>query len=210
MSVAGQPTSLSEQASKITAFLNTFITAGHLDLQFREPQASAGIENPSVVPPVFTLEFTGSDTPILTARNGEVLHALEYMAARILGLDSTQHELLSFDADHFKLNRLRDLEQTAAAGVERVRATGQRFAFPPMSSRERRTLHMLLAASGLPTGSIGENPRRYVILYPEGQRPAEPGRPNTADDLGNSATSDSAAPASPDRTRAIRNTFRRR
>jgi spoIIIJ-associated protein len=62
-----------------------------------------------------------------------------------------------------------------------------------MNSRERRLLHLALAATGLPTASSSDGPRRFVVAYPEGQQPIEQQRSSTQD-----------------RTHAIRNSFRRR
>jgi spoIIIJ-associated protein len=64
-----------------------------------------------------------------------------------------------------------------------------------MTSRERRIIHLALTQSGLSSASSGEGPRRFVVLYPEGYRlaPAQ-----TQPDL------------TSDRSRAIRNSFRRR
>ena len=208
MSNPGHPNPLSSHAAtaKVAAFLDRFISAGRLDLQFRQitqPEGVVAAPSPEALPSspanaILTLEFTGSDTPILLARNGEALHALEYMAARILRIESDQHELISFDADNFKQNRVLELQAAVDAAVQSVRTTGRPYAFPPMSSRERRMLHLAVAASGLPTSSKGENPRRYVILYPEGYLPPEPLEPQQS------------GPSSEDRTHAIRQSFRRR
>ena len=207
MNHPGQIISTLDPSAKIASFLNQFIVSGGLDLQFRQVTApaepalsSTSSENASTA---ITLEFTGSDVPVLLARNGEVLHALEYMAARILGLESTQHDLISFDADNFKQNRVLELQAAADAAIQSVRATGRPYAFPPMSSQERRLLHLAIAPSGLATASKGENPRRYVILYPEGYVPTAPQefQPNSGR---------SPAGSSVDRTHAIRKTFRRR
>jgi spoIIIJ-associated protein len=81
----------------------------------------------------------------------------------------------------------------AEMAIQKVRATGEPFSFSPMTSRERRILHLALAKSGLPTASSGTGPGRFVVLYPEG---LEPGPPE--------------APSAEDRTKAIRNSFRRR
>jgi spoIIIJ-associated protein len=120
------------------------------------------------------VEFSGPDTPVLTGHNGEVLNALEHIAAKILRLEPDEHDLVSFDADHFKANRDRQMRSSAAAAVERVRATGQPYSFPAMTSRERRMLHLILSTSGLPTASSGEGPGRYVVLYPAGADVSEP------------------------------------
>jgi spoIIIJ-associated protein len=111
---------------------------------------------------------------VLTARNGEVLNALEHLAAKILRLEPDSHDQVSFDADHFKANRDRRLRDSAAMAIERVRSTGRPFPFPPMSSRERRMLHLILSESGLPTASSGEGPGRFVVLYPVGADVSEP------------------------------------
>jgi spoIIIJ-associated protein len=114
------------------------------------------------------VEFSGPDTQVLTGHNGEVLNALEHIAAKILRLEPEEHDLVSFDADHFKANRDRQMRDSAAAAVERVRATGRPHSFPAMTSRERRMLHLILSESGLPTASSGEGPGRFVVLYPAG------------------------------------------
>jgi spoIIIJ-associated protein len=154
---------------------------------------STKAQTPSDTSPEITVELTGPDTPLLLARNGELLHAIEHIAAKILRLEPEEHDRIFFDAEGFKATRNRELDLMAEMAVEKVRATGRPFSFAPMSSRERRILHMALAKSGLPTASSGEGPGRFVVLYPEGLEPAKP-----------------VAPSAEDRTRAIRNSFRRR
>jgi len=82
-----------------------------------------------------------------------------------------------------------------------VRTSGRPHAFPPMNSRERRMLHMLLAESGLPTASSGEGPGRFVVLYPQGADTSAPFNYFPAD-----------APRAPRRHDAnqVRNAFRPR
>ena len=179
------------KAKKIADFLQTIVATGGLKLKYSihaaDGQAAAGT-------PEISVEFSGPDTSLLLAHNGELLLALEHVAAKILRFEHEEHDRISFDADNFKVLRHRELQMAAEVAVERVRHTGQPFAFAPMSSRERRLLHMALAGSGLPTASSGFGSRRFVVLYPEGQQPDEaPPQPST-----------------PDRAQAIRNTFRRR
>lgn len=140
------------------------------------------------------VEFTGPDTPLLLAHNGELLHAIEHIATKILRLEPEAHDRVSFDAEGFKATRDHNLRLSAEAAIQKVRSTGQPYSFPPMTSRERRMLHLVLTQSGLPTASSGEGPRRFVVLYPEGHR--------------NSPTQN--RPDTIRRTRAIRDTFRRR
>jgi spoIIIJ-associated protein len=100
--------------------------------------------------------------------NGELLRALEHIAAKILRLELEEHDRVSFDADGYKAERAADLKDMAEDGIDSVDETEEPYRFPPMSSRERRMLHMFLKESGLRTASSGEGPRRFVVLYPEG------------------------------------------
>ena len=193
---------------KIADFLKSLTDTGSLDLQSHilacngqvqpnaEAPASAPLTalsspSPSNPSPVICVEFTGADTPLLLDRNGELLHAIEHIAAKILRLEPEEHDLIFFDAEDFKAKRDRELRLSAEAAIEQVRASGRPYSFPPMTSRERRMLHLALAKSGLPTASSGDGPRRFVVLYPEGPAATQP------------------VPTE-DRTRAIRNSFRRR
>jgi spoIIIJ-associated protein len=119
-------------------------------------------------PRTLYVEFSGPDTAALTGHNGELLNALEHIATKILRLEPSEHDLVSFDADHFKANRDRQMRESAAAAIEKVQLSGQPHAFPSMNSRERRMLHLILSESGLPTASSGVGPARFVVLYPQG------------------------------------------
>ncbi|WP_254061654.1 R3H domain-containing nucleic acid-binding protein [Granulicella sp. L60] len=200
-------------ARKIADFLETLSGMGNLELKSHilacnghvQPDTSphAGKtslvssdsshtpDSPSSSLPCITVEFTGPDTPLLLARNGELLHAIEHVAAKILRLEPEEHDQISFDAEGFKANRDKELFQLAETGILEVRSTGRPYSFPPMTSRERRMLHVALSKSGLPTASSGEGPRRFVVLYPVGYEGV-------------------AAPVSAERAKAIRNSFRRR
>ena len=170
--------------------------AGALPVRPLQPASPSSDTNPPLAPqiaPQITVEFSGPDTPLLLARNGELLLAIEHIAAKILRLESEDHDRISFDAEGFKATRNRELELMAEMAIRKVRDTGEPYTFSPMTSRERRILHLSLAKSGLPTASSGTGPGRFVVLYPEGLQPAP-----------------SAASSAEDRTRAIRSSFRRR
>jgi spoIIIJ-associated protein len=170
-------------AKQIAGFLQSFASNGGLRLRFRvklrggkqspdgagasesgDPDGTASAEDARTL----YVEFTGPDTRVLTAHNGEVLDALEHIATKILRLEPDAHDQVSFDADHFKANRDRQMRESAAAAIEHVQATGRPYSFPAMGSRERRSLHLILSESGLATASSGEGAGRFVVLYPAG------------------------------------------
>ena len=116
--------------------------------------------------PEISVELSGPDTQLLLARNAELLHAIEHIAAKVLRLEPEEHDRISFDAESFKANRDRDLRLAAEAAIAQVRAQGRPYAFPPMSSRERRLVHLAVGPSGLRSASTGEGARRSVVIYP--------------------------------------------
>jgi spoIIIJ-associated protein len=116
--------------------------------------------------PMLSVEFKGDDVAMLAARNGELLLALEHVSAKALRLEPEDHDLIRFEAGGFKANRERSLQRAAGAAVEQVRRTGKPYRFPPMSSHERRMLHLALAGSGLATASEGEGALRHLVLHP--------------------------------------------
>jgi spoIIIJ-associated protein len=167
---------LAQAAQTIGRFLQNFASNSGLRLRFRVKVrgAASGEEANGELPPeannpqrTLYVEFSGPDTQVLTAHNGELLNALEHIAIKILRLEPDQLERVSFDADNFKANRDRRMRDSAAEAVEQVRATGRPHPFPAMNSRDRRALHLLLKDSGLPTASSGEGSGRFVVLYPE-------------------------------------------
>jgi spoIIIJ-associated protein len=200
-----------QAAKKIEDFLRVLSTTGGLNLksnilacngqvQINSSEPAGALPARQVQPPSssdtdpeISVELSGPDTSLLLARNGELLLAIEHIAAKILRLESEDHDRISFDAEGFKATRNRELDLMAAVAIQKVRATGEPYSFSPMTSRERRILHLSLAKAGLPTASSGTGPGRFVVLYPEGLAPAPP-----------------AAASAEDRTRAIRNSFRRR
>jgi len=183
-------------AQPIEDLLRLLTSSGHLQLEFTvaTPAPIPQPEHNGLIPPELSVELTGPDTSLLIDRNGELLHAIEHIAAKILRLEPEEHDRISIDAARFKADRDQELRRSAEAAVTKVRATEQPYAFPPMTSRERRLLHLALKSSGLPTASSGEGPRRFVVLYPEGYEPPASPAPRPAHE----------------RAHAIRNNFRRR
>lgn len=157
---------------KLETFLRQVIRDGGFELQYTIAARGAAPEE-TAAPDAggFAVDFSGPDVPLLTARNGELLHAIESIAAELLGLAAGEHHLLAFDAEGFRAGRARSLEQAVEQACEGVKRSGRPHAFPPMNSRERRLIHLAAARHGITTASSGEGPRRSVVLYPAGVEP---------------------------------------
>jgi spoIIIJ-associated protein len=163
-------------ANRINEFLQSVVTNGGLHLKYRivvDPPAQVDWEKQEIF-----VDFSGPDSALLLDRGGELLRALELLAFEILRLPSADHEKIAFDCKNQRSIRLQELRMAASVAAEKVRQTGTPFHFAPMSSRERRIVHLALRdQTDLRTESDGEGFNRCVVLYPADYKPAASSRP---------------------------------
>jgi spoIIIJ-associated protein len=159
---------LKEAAEKVAGFLNSLNKLGGMRLKYR---ISAGDGAPaSGDARQLNVELAGPDVPLVIQHNGELLRALETIAGQILRLDPREGDAVSFDAGNFKALREQELKLAAETAAEKVLRTGVPYSFPPMNSRERRTLHMICKElEGVESASVGEGRDRFLVVYPEGK-----------------------------------------
>ena len=157
-------------ANRINEFLQAVVQHGGLHLKYRivvDPPPISEWETPEIY-----VDFSGPDSALLLDRGGELLRALELLAFEILRLQSGEHEKISFDCKNQRSLRLKELRMQAGVAAEKVRQTGSPFHFAPMSSRERRMVHLALRdLTDLRTESDGEGRDRCVVLYPADYKP---------------------------------------
>ncbi|HTZ74929.1 MAG TPA: R3H domain-containing nucleic acid-binding protein [Candidatus Aquilonibacter sp.] len=154
----------SERATReLKSFLELAMREGGFALEWEislEPVAEDGQGG-------IVVAFRGEDEPLLLERNAELLLALEYIAHRWLRLDPRLHDHVRFDCGGYRAERLDELKLSAKVAAQRVRETGEPFRFNPMSSRERRLIHLELAnANDVRTVSEGSGDRRQLVIYP--------------------------------------------
>jgi len=163
-------------ANKINEFLQAVVTHGGLRLKYRIVVDPPLAEDRDWEKPEILVDFSGPDSALLLDRGGELLRALEHIALEILRLPSGEHEKVSFDCKNHRSQRIQELRTAANVAAERVRRTGAPYHFSPMSSRERRIVHLALRdQADLHTESEGEGLRRCLVVYPKDFKPA--GRP---------------------------------
>jgi len=161
---------LQQAAQKIAGFLNTLNQLGGLRLKYRISAGEAPSSPEGAPGPQLCVELAGPDVLLVTQHKGELLLALETIAAQILRLDQREADLVSFDAANFKAIRANELRLQAEIAADRVIRSGVPYAFPPMNSRERRLLHMSFRGiEGVETASNGEGQDRFLAVYPEGK-----------------------------------------
>lgn len=163
-------------AKKINEFLQAVVTHGGLRLKWRITVDPPLPESRDWEKPEILVDFAGPDSTLLLDRGGELLRALELLGLEMLRLPSGEHEKICFDCQNHRSLRIQELRTAAAVAAENVRRTGAPYTFSPMSSRERRIVHLALRdEADLHTESEGEGMRRCLVVYPKDQKPA--GRP---------------------------------
>jgi spoIIIJ-associated protein len=160
-------------AKKIDELLRGVVTHAGLRLKYRITVDPPGSEDRDWERPEILVELAGPDSGLLLERGGELLRSLELLALEMLHLQGNEHEKICFDCMNHRAMRLEELRIAAGVAAERVHKTGAPYEFAPMSSRERRIVHLALRdQADLRTESEGEGLRRYVVVYPKDYKPA--------------------------------------
>src|SRR6476659_9012697 len=164
-----------QSANRLTTFLGPVVKSAGLKLRYRITVDPPIGDDRDWERPEILVEFAGPDAQLLLERGGELLRSLELLAMEMLRLAGNEHEKISFDCMGHRKARLEELRLSARVAAEKVRQSGSPYQFAPMSSRERRILHLALRdEQDLHTESDGEGLRRFVVLYPQNYSAPQP------------------------------------
>jgi spoIIIJ-associated protein len=153
-------------AAALQKFLSESVRAAGLDLKVdvRAVATDAPVEEGLAE---VIADLDGRDKDILLERNAEVLKAIEHLAFRALRLEPAFHEKIHIDCGGYRALRFEELRMTAKVAAERVELSRQPFRLNPMSSRERRVVHLALKdMPGIRTESVGFGEERQVVIHP--------------------------------------------
>src|SRR5438067_12597398 len=152
-------------AKKIDELLRGIVLQGGLRFKYRITVDPPMKDDRDWERPEILVECSGPDSPLLLERGAELLRSIELLAIEMLRLPGNEHEKISFDCMNHRAMRLQELRMAANVAAERVRKSGMPYKFAPMSSRERRIVHLALRDfQDLLTASEGEGGRRYVVV----------------------------------------------
>jgi spoIIIJ-associated protein len=164
-----------ESANQLNGFLNGMVKHAGLKLKYRITVDPVISDDRDWERPDILVEFAGPDSSLLLGRGAELLRSMELLAMEMLHLPGNEHEKISFDCMGHRKARLEELRMSASVAAEKVRQSGTPYHFAPMSSRERRIVHLALRdEQDLTTESEGEGLRRSVVLYPKDQKSSQP------------------------------------
>ena len=157
-------------AKALRKFLEEVVRFAKLDLKVAVRAVDGPAASDPNEPEIFA-DLDGRDKEILLERGGDVLKAIEHLAFRALRLEPAHHEKIHLDSGGYRALRFEELRMTARVAAERVQMSRQPFRLNPMSSRERRIVHLALKdMPGVRTESIGMGEHRQVVIHPADQK----------------------------------------
>jgi spoIIIJ-associated protein len=130
--------------------------------------ASLGEMDETGQPAPIVVDIQGEDLSILIGRSAETLNALQLITRMIVGKEIGHSAHLIVDVSGYRRRREEHLRQLAERMARQAVTTGRRQSLEPMPPFERRIIHVALGESNeVSTESVGEEPRRKVVIIPK-------------------------------------------
>ncbi len=115
------------------------------------------------------INLDGEDSAIVIGRHGETLKALEFLTNLIYRSDQGMPKI-RFDCGGYRARREESLTRLAESVARDVAQRRVPISLEPMSSWERRIIHLALQEDeSITTSSEGEEPFRKIVVHPAGQ-----------------------------------------
>ncbi len=113
------------------------------------------------------VSVVGTTLDELVGDNGEVLEALQELTRLAVHRKTGNRSRLMLDIGGHRDSRRKALTRIGSQVADEVKQSGTTKELDPMSPFERKVVHDTIAAAGLRSESEGEEPNRYVVVYPE-------------------------------------------
>lgn len=114
------------------------------------------------------MDIVGEDLGILIGRHGRTLDALQILVSAITNRRIERRFPIVVDVSGYRYRRRIKLEEIARRAADRVARQGRPVELRPMTSFERKVIHMVLRNDRrITTASQGEEPFRQVVVHPK-------------------------------------------
>ncbi|MSU76164.1 KH domain-containing protein [Patescibacteria group bacterium] len=115
-----------------------------------------------------TLDIETEDPSELIGHHGEVIDALQHVLRVILHRNDQEAGFI-VDVDGYRVKQHQKLQELAKEKATQVLETGEPATLPPMTSFERRLVHVeLKEIDGVETESLGDGQGRRVMIKKQG------------------------------------------
>ncbi|NDB70059.1 MAG: single-stranded DNA-binding protein [Methylocystaceae bacterium] len=139
-------------ADYLEALLDIADLDGDIDIDVENNRASVAI--------------VGAKLDNLVGRDGEVLDALQELTRLAVQSSTGDRSRLMLDIGGFRENRRTDLKGLADEKAAEAKASGAPIKLSPMNAFERKIVHDRIQELGLSSESEGEDPNRFVVIFP--------------------------------------------
>lgn len=135
--------------------LNKILTALNLTAQISKEEDEKFIR----------YKLTGENLNDLIGHHGECMFALSSYLSAVC--KNEKHKKVVLDIEDYRTKRAETLTNLAKKVASRVAKSGRYYKFEPMDASERKIIHTALQNDDrVTTMSKGEDPRRYLIVFP--------------------------------------------
>lgn len=114
----------------------------------------------------FRVEIITGDAGRLIGFRGETIDSLQFLVNQMLS-KKTEEEFkrVIIDVSGWRKQKQEDLTQRAKSWANQVLETGQKMELEPMSSWQRRIVHMVVGEiKGVESDSVGEGKERHAVI----------------------------------------------
>jgi len=112
------------------------------------------------------LAIVGGKLKHLVGAEGEVLDSIQELTRLAVQTATGDRSRLMLDIDGFRAGRSKELTALAEKMAEQAKTTGSSIKLDPMNAFERKIIHDTIQTLGLTSESDGEDPNRFVVIYP--------------------------------------------
>ncbi len=118
---------------------------------------------------VVRYNLVGENLNDLIGHHGDCMMALSHLMSLVCKNENKKRAIL--DVENYRQKRNEALVALAKRTADKVAKSGRYFKFEPMEASERRILHLALQEDDrVTTLSKGEEPKRYLIVFPKEYR----------------------------------------
>jgi spoIIIJ-associated protein len=152
---------IEEQADAVADFVEELLTRMDIDA-IAEPSEQGGRMYVDI------LDGEDSDMALLIGKQGATLDAIQELTRQVVGRRLDERIRVLVDVEDYRKRRTSKVEEKARSAAERALESGEEQSLEPMDALERKIAHDAIAAvDGVRTESRGEEPDRYVVVFPE-------------------------------------------
>ena len=134
---------------------------GLLDIADLDGDIDIDVENDRAA-----VAIVGGKLNHLVGSGGDVLDALQELTRLAVQTSTGDRSRLMLDIEGFRSGRKSELKALAEKMAEKAKSSGEEIRLEPMNAFERKVIHDTIQDLGLSSESEGEDPDRFVVIFP--------------------------------------------